>query len=204
MTINEAEHNQTINSAKRLAAAGLKGDKVYLEPFSPDHRDDPRYLGWLHDYEVIKTLNLPAYVAEPVPYELVAAYCDRLINSDTDLFLAIHDQRDDRFVGTIKAAHIDWYAETADIGIMIGEKSVWGHGIATDSIRLLCTYLFSSMKLRRLTAGAMSINPAMIAVFEKLGFQREGCLRDHDRHENGYCDHIYLGCCNGELASPEV
>ncbi|HAA91893.1 MAG TPA: hypothetical protein DCS82_08485 [Rhodospirillaceae bacterium] len=194
----------TLTGAEASARLGrpdtaLSGRVTKLICFSATHRDDPSYLEWLRDYEVIKTLDLPAYVAEPVSQETVADYCDRLMNSSNDLFLAIHDCEDDQFIGTIKAGHINWYALTADIGIMVGDRTRWGRGLARDAIHTLCHYLFNDVGLRRLTAGAMAVNPAMIHVFEKLGFKREGIFRDQDRFEDGFCDHIHLGCFAEEL-----
>jgi RimJ/RimL family protein N-acetyltransferase len=46
----------------------------------------------------------------------------------------------------------------------------------------------------------MAANPAMIHVFEKLGFQQEGVLRSQDElPEGGYGDHILLGCLKSEF-----
>ena len=180
----------------------LEGERTCLVSFSEAHRDDPAYLNWLRDPDVVRTLYLPDYLAGPVPYKDVKTYCDRMIRSETDLFLALIDKTDDRFVGTLKAGHTNWYAGVSDIGIMVGDKDTWGKGFAQDAIFTLCHYLFQTVGLRKLTSGAMSINPAMIKVFEKLGFQREALLRAQDRTEDGYCDHVHFGCFPDELRTP--
>ena len=170
-------------------------------PFGAEHRDDPDYLAWLNDREVVRTLYLRDYL-DGVSYEMVAGYVDDMMASEHNLMLALYDLKDSKFVGSIKAGHIDWDARIAEIGIMIGAKDYWGRGLATDSIYTLSRYLFEQAGFRRLVAGAMSINGGMIAVFEKLGFRREACFRQHDRIDDGYCDHIYLGCFRDELTSP--
>ena len=180
----------------------LEGERTRLELFSEIHRDDPAYLNWLRDPDVVRTLYLPDYLAGPVPYEEVKTYCNRMINSETDLFLALTDKTDDRFVGTWKAGHTNWYAGISDIGIMVGDKGTWGKSLAQDSIFTLCRYLFQTVGLRKLTSGAMAINPAMIKVFEKLGFRREALMRAQDRIEDGYCDHVHFGCFPDELRAP--
>lgn len=184
----------------RNAEPVLEGEKCRLEPFVERHLNDPAYLGWLHDAEVVRSLNLPAYLETPVPFEEVAAYCDSLWCSPNDLFFALHLASDGTFVGTVKAGHVNWYAGTADIGIMIGRKDVWGRGIASEALGLLAAHLFETAGLRRLTAGVMANNPAMIRVFEKLGFRREGVFREQDRLGNEYIDHIHLGCLKAEFA----
>lgn len=192
--------------APRLVRAGLRiaGERSWLVPFEASHRDDPDYLAWLRDPEVVRTLNLPDYLAAPVPAAKVAAYCDTLMQSDRDLLLALHDRADGAFVGTVKAGHIDWHAGTVDIGIMVGRRDRWGRGLATDAIHGLARHLFDQVGLRKLTAGAMAGNTAMIRVFELLGFVREGIFRLQDRLGDHYVDHIHFGCFANELRQPRT
>jgi [ribosomal protein S5]-alanine N-acetyltransferase len=177
----------------------LQGRLCRLEPFTEHHLANPEYLAWLRDAEVVQTLNLPSYLEKPVSFEEVEHYCDALLESQNDLFFAIHPPDDGGFIGTAKAGHINWFSGTADIGIMIGRKDAWGQGMASDALAILCTYLFADTGLRRLTAGVMATNPAMIRVFEKLGFQREGIFRQQDRLGDEYIDHIHLGCLKDEF-----
>ena len=179
----------------------LEGSKTWLEPFTQQHLNSPEYIGWLRDPEIVRTLNLPGYLAAPVPYGEVEEYCERMMTSATELFLAMHHVPDGSFVGTVKAGYINLYSGTADIGIMIGRQDLWGQGLASDALENLCAYLLDVAGLRRLTAGVMAINPAMIRVFEKLGFLREGVFRQQDRVGDDFVDHVHLGCLKQEFAS---
>jgi len=179
--------------------AELLGNVCRVLPFGEEHQNSDRYLAWLRDFEVIRTLNLPAYWS-PVQKDEVRRYCAALRGSENDYFFAIALRETGEFIGTLRAGHIDWRADIADIGIMIGEKRVWGGGIAQDAIATLARWLFDVVEIRRITAGAMAANPAMIHVFEKLGFQQEGVLRSQDAlPEGGYGDHILLGCLKSEF-----
>lgn len=190
-----------LSDARRLRPENLRigGQLTYAVPFTTAHLRDPAYLSWLRDKDVVRTLNLPVYMAAPVSETTVEDYCQRMMASERDLFLALHDAATEQFIGTLKAGTIDFHHGIADVGIMIGEKTCWGRGFAFDAIGALAQHLFTVLGLRRLTAGAMAINPAMIAVFEKLGFKREGVLRAQDRYDGGVCDHILLGCFQDEL-----
>ena len=154
----------------------LEGEKCYLVPFEERHLQSPDYFRWLRDYEVIKTINRLEYV-RPVSFAEVKEYCERVMRSPSDVFLAICTREGDQFIGTIRASRIDLVNRTADVGILIGERDQWGRGIATDAIAALGRYLFGRLGLRKLTAGLMRINPAMLRVFEKLGFRQEGVFR---------------------------
>ena len=174
------------------------GEKCYLVPFEEKHLNDENYLVWLRDYDVMKTINRVDYL-RPVSFAEVKQYCENVMQSQSDMFMAIHAKYDNKFIGTLRVNQVNWHTKVADIGILIGDKDYWGKGIATDSIRIMCNYLFKKLGFRRLTAGLMSINPAMLKVFEKLGFRKEGVFRKHDAFEGEYVDHIYLGCLKDEF-----
>ena len=155
----------------------LAGKLATLVPFTETHGRRAAYASWLRNPDIVKTM----------------------ISSPTDFFFAILLNKNNQFIGTAKAGHIDFFARHADIGVMIGEKSLWGMGIATDSLRALANFMFDEIDLRRLSAGVMANNPSMVRVFEKLGFQKEGCCREQDRLGDLYIDHIHLGCLKTEF-----
>jgi [ribosomal protein S5]-alanine N-acetyltransferase len=53
----------------------------------------------------------------------------------------------------------------------------WGQGYATEAARAVLRYGFEELKLNRIYAHHMTKNPASGRVLEKIGMQREGCLR---------------------------
>jgi ribosomal-protein-alanine N-acetyltransferase len=66
---------------------------------------------------------------------------------------------------------------SAEIGYWLGEPH-WGRGIGTAAVRELVGYAFGLFPINRVWAGAFSHNAASIALLERLGFRREGELRD--------------------------
>ena len=180
------------------AADRIDGDVCYAVPFTERHLHDPAYLGWLRDIDVVRTIGRPDYWT-PVPFDEVLAYCRGLFASPNDYFFALHYRADEAFVGTLRAGHINWRSRIADVGIMIGHRGYWGHGIGLDAVRALSRWLFERLEMRRLTGGAMAVNPAMIRIFEKLGFVHEARFRQQDvLPEGDYCDHVHLGCFRDE------
>lgn len=175
----------------------LEGKISYLVPFVEAHMNSEDYFNWLQDYEVMKTINRLDYL-RPVSFAEVKGYCETVMQSQNDIFLAMYERKDDLFIGTIRIK-IDWYTRTADVGILIGNRNYWGKGIATDSIFAVSTYLLNKLGMRKLTAGFMEINGAMRRVFEQLGFRVEGVFRKTERFEGQYVDHIYMGCFKDEF-----
>lgn len=174
----------------------LEGNISYLVPFDDSHLNSKEYMSWLRDYDVMKTINRLDYL-RPVSFYEVREYCEGVMRSKNDIFMAIYHKDGNEFIGTLRVK-IGWETRTADVGIMIGEKDYWGKGIGTDAVSTICGYLFERLAFRRLTAGLMGVNLAMLRVFERVGFQREGVFRMQDYYEGKYVDHIYLGCFREE------
>ena len=179
----------------------IRGEKVILREFSRDHLDDVRYVDWLRDPEVTKTIYRMEYLL-PLEAEKIRDYARTLMESKTDGFFAIHTLEDE-FIGTLRIGHVDWRAGVADIGILIGDKDYWGKGMAKDAVGAACEYAFSFLSLRKLTGGTAADNLAMCRCFERLGFQKEATLRRQLLTGGRYQDHVLYGLFKDELAEQQ-
>ena len=70
----------------------------------------------------------------------------------------------------------DVFRKSAEIGYWLGEP-FWGQGIATEAVRVMTDYAFSTLDLCRIYAGVFEWNPASMRVLEKAGYVFEGRLR---------------------------
>ena len=179
------------------------GTKVTLVPFTNNHLHNPHYLAWLKDYETIKHLNLPRYL-EKVSFEEVKAYVNDINSSVNNLFFAIETLSNNQFIGTFKIGPIDWYAQNANLGILIGDRSYWGKGIASDIFSAAIRFCFEELKMHKIVGGCMGPNVGMKRVFEKLGFKQEGCFHEHDFLEGKYYNHLYYGLLRTEYEQQET
>ena len=176
----------------------IHGHKACLKEFSEENLCDPRYFGWLRDPEVMRTIYRLEYLM-PIQFSEVENYVRGLWASDNDCYFALYGGQGDRFVGTVRLGHIDWRVGLADVGILIGDKSAWGQGLATDAVRTACAYGFRELSLRKITGGTPAINTGMVRCFEKVGFREEGRLRRQLLISGEYCDHILFGLFKEEL-----
>lgn len=88
----------------------------------------------------------------------------------------------------------------------IGRIGYWcasdarGQGITTRALRLLCRHALCELGLERLELTADPENVASQRVATKVGFQREGALRSHQRHPDGHRrDSVVFSLLPGEL-----
>lgn len=98
----------------------------------------------------------------------------------TEYYLAV-TLDDDRLVGFARLGFSG--VRAAKLGYAIA-RAHWGRGYATDAARVLVDFGFTRLGLHRITAAIGPDNAASTAVVTRLGFTREGRLRDHV-HTNG-------------------
>jgi RimJ/RimL family protein N-acetyltransferase len=97
-----------------------------------------------------------------------------------------------KLAGYIQLALIDQVERRAVVGIAVGAKSLWGKGIGGGALRLLCDYAFTVRNLDRVYAEVFTFNTRSMRLFEGVGFQREGTLRQHEYHNGIRQDvHVY-------------
>ena len=166
----------------------LSGTNVYLRKLDENDVSE-RYVGWLNDPETTRYMecrftkwtleNLSAYV--------------RQRQNPSEYFFAICLKNDNRHIGSVKLGPITVNHLTADIGLLIGDKSCWGKGFGTEAIRLATDFSFREIKLQKLIAGTYIDNIASIKAFEKCGYSREGYLKSHLYSEGKMVDALLFG-----------
>ncbi len=91
--------------------------------------------------------------------------------------LAIERAADGVFIGFCSLFKWNPEFRSAGIGYCLAE-SAWGQGIATEAAGALLQWAFNTLDLNRVQAEADTRNTASGRVLEKLGFVREGTLRE--------------------------
>jgi [ribosomal protein S5]-alanine N-acetyltransferase len=101
-------------------------------------------------------------------------------------------------IGTCTLAHLDAEHKRAELGFALA-RAHWGKGYMREALPALLAFAFGELDLERLTADADPRNHASIGLLEKLGFVREGFLRQHYRLYGEVQDAIILGLLRGEF-----
>lgn len=92
-----------------------------------------------------------------------------------------------RLVGIAGPHVIDSANRICQIGYWLAEAHT-NHGLMTSAVRALVDHAFTAMKLNRVEIRAATGNHASQAVCERLGFIREGVLRDAEWLYDHYVD----------------
>ena len=137
----------------------------------------PDYVGWLADPDVNRYLESRFGVHTQ---RSTRAFVQDCLDDPGTLFLGIRSKvLGLRHVGNIKLAPIDSRHGLAEVGILIGDRSAWGRGIASGAIAALARIAHDQLALRKLTAGCYASNIGSKKAFQRAGFEIEGERRNH-------------------------
>lgn len=145
----------------------LQNAKVTLRQFT-EADITQRYLSWLNDPQVVRYSN-QRFKTHTVETSL--AYL-RSFARTQNLFLAIIDNSSHEIVGTL-TIYCTVPHRTADIGILIGDKTVWGQGLGTEAWQLAISYVLDTLGYRKVTGGTLKVNQSMVKIMKKSGMYLE-------------------------------
>jgi RimJ/RimL family protein N-acetyltransferase len=83
------------------------------------------------------------------------------------------------------------------IGYVLNRK-YWGRGYATELAEALLAFGFKELGLHRIYATCDIDNTASAHVMEKIGMQREACLREYRLQGNSWCDQLIYAILDHE------
>lgn len=101
--------------------------------------------------------------------------------------------------GLIGLLNIDQKNSKAELYISIGETSYKGKGVSTEASRLLLQYAFEELNLNRIYLYTESGNFPAQKLFEKIGFIREGHIRNDLFSRGKHIDRIIYGICKEDF-----
>lgn len=99
---------------------------------------------------------------------------------------------DGRCIGGVGLNYYVPVAEHANLGYWIKTDHA-GRGYTAEAASALAEWAFEELGLHRLELHAASHNHASLKVAAKLGFQREGLLREADYARGGWLDVVAFG-----------
>jgi len=156
----------------------LRGEKVLIRSFTQNDIKDS-YIAWLNDPSVVRFSNQRF---EKHDHEKCNRYFDSFSGTE-NFFTSIRLLSNDQPIGTM-TGYVSPYHRTVDVGILIGDKSIWGRGYGQDAWDTMITWLLQRKDIRKLTAGTSAGNQGMIKLMNRSGMGLE-CRRKEQEIVNG-------------------
>ena len=138
------------------------------------------------DADALFALHSSAYVlrywdappwSERVRAERFITACRQMAEEGTGTRLAVDRVSDGAFIGWCSLTRWNPDYRSASMGYCL-DDAAWGHGYATEAAGALLQWAFDTLDLNRVQAETDTRNAASARVLEKLGFVREGTLRE--------------------------
>ena len=118
------------------------------------------------------------------------------VNTPTEMVFRIENKNE--LIGEIKFSRMRWYNRKSELSILI-KKEQQNKGYGTKALNAAMHYAFDKMNLHRLEAEVYDFNEASIKLVEKLGFKKEGVLREAKYLEGKYYNIIRYGILKREF-----
>ncbi len=172
----------------------ITSDRLEFRELTPEHAAGG-YLKWMNDPQVTEYLvsGVREYSSEQLKDYIVAQ------NEDPDvLLMGVFLKKTGSHIGNVKLRGLTSPHRRADLGIVIGDKTLWGNGYATETIRRVTEYAFKKLILHKIEAGCMVNNTGSFKAFLKAGYCKEGLRADQFFLQGQWIDEVLLGITANE------
>lgn len=175
----------------------LQGDRVRLTAFGA--ADVPILAQWYQQFEFLQLLDArPAY---PQSEELIRQWLEERQQAKDGFIFAVRPSltpsastaeppvplTSDTLLGYVELEGILWSQGVSWVSLAIA-KEYQSQGYGYAALQMVLAFAFQELNLHRLQLTVFSYNQPAIALYEKLGFKREGVYREFvqrqgDRHD---------------------
>ncbi len=148
--------------------------------------DSSKLFNLYSDTEVQQYTNNERLKSLSDTQKLINSWNKEVIDQDL-IFLGIFSRVTKDFLGTISLFNIDRKHSYATLGFQL-VKDYWGRGIMNESLNNFVKFVFEKLKLHRIETQTFIGNVRSINVLNRLGFKKEGQLRQNFLIEGKYED----------------
>jgi diamine N-acetyltransferase len=168
----------------------IRGTRVVLRAI--ERSDLPRYVQWLNDPAVLE------YFGQVFPMSMPdeEAWYEGMLEDRTVRNFAV--DLEGQHVGGAGFGRIDPRNASAEVGLFIGLPELWDQGVGTDVLKTILRFGFEEMNLNRIALRVFAGNERAVHLYEKVGFQHEGRMRQAEFRHGRYHDLLWMSVLREE------
>jgi len=151
----------------------LRTDRLVLRPLQETDAD--ALFRIFSDEKVMRYWSTLPWTSHEPARAMIAR--DQAQTSRDHLRLGIVLSQDERLIGTCTLFSINATCRRAEVGYGLGSFA-WGRGYMNEALKALLDYGFRQLNLNRVEADIDPRNEASARTLERLGFTKEGYLRE--------------------------
>ncbi len=103
----------------------------------------------------------------------------------------------DKLIGTTTLYNLDFSNRRCELGYALG-RAYWGKGYMQEALYATLGFAFDTLDMRRIEADVDPRNVASVRALERLGFRREGFLRERWQVDGEIQDALFFGLLRGQ------
>lgn len=173
----------------------FEGKKIKIRAYN--EKDTHKIWELISEKGIRETLSVEAIF--PYSFENEKSFVNSAMNYNGELFnfvievLETHD-----VIGGCGINAMDRKNSVATIGIWLG-KEYHGKGFASDTLRVLCSFIFDELNVNKVKLNYFDFNEAGKKCYESVGFIQEGVHRKEIFRYGKYHDKISMGLFKNEM-----
>jgi diamine N-acetyltransferase len=179
----------------REVGGGPQGRLVELTPLTA--ADAATLFRWINNRGDV-LLNSPY---RPVSERQHMQWFDGIQQQRDVVIFGIRLLTDGRLIGSCQLHGIHPVHRSAELQIRIGEAGERGRGHGTEAVTLLVDFAFRDLNLRRVALHVLATNERALKMYERIGFVREGVLREAAHVDGEYVDVVVLAILRADTAA---
>ncbi len=164
----------------------IESERLIFKRVSSEHIS-VEYVSWINDPEVNRYLETRGNYT----LDLLKSYIEEQHNKES-YFWAIHLKDSNKHIGNIKIDPINFETKSGEYGILIGDKSNWGKGYASEATKRIIKYCFEELGLTKITLGVIEDNVSAVNLYKKLGFHLDEVIQGTKEYNNKISNSIRM------------
>ncbi len=179
---------------KSLLNMRISGTEVYLRPV--ELRDASMIRKWHNDPVLMRLARVGE---KKTTLNQERSDISKARRSEDQAYHMILRYTNDTPVGFIRFIYIDRASGNVWLRVMIGDKKAWGKGYARDAMEIYLKWLFDLIGIHRVTLECYSTNKRAVEFYRRLGFKKEGVLRQAVLIDGMYHDIFSFGLLGEDM-----
>lgn len=181
----------------------LKSDRLLLKRLTQDYLKE--VYDHFHNEEVNKYVDFePVQTLEEA--KKIIDWGLNLYRNNKGMLWGIFKRDKDIFLGQINYVlradlNFTGIIHRAEIGLDLS-PTFWGYGYMSEAIRVGNDYIFHVMGINRIEAIVHPLNTRAQKTLERIGFKKEGILREYVQHKGVFWDMLCYSLLKSEQAEP--
>lgn len=170
--------------------------RIYLRALELD--DYNVTINWRSDEDILRMVGGHKYF---VSSEKEKEWVRNAIFDNDRIVLGICIKESNKLIGTVNIQEFDYINRSCHIPILIGDKTEWSKGYATEARMHALKFAFHERGMHRVWAAILDNNLASIKMHEKCGYKQEGIMRQSVYKDGRFHDQYLMSVLREEFDS---